>query len=494
MNTPASSRREFLKKITSLGVMGTAAYLRSPMSIASAKTAEGSLAQKITGQVVKRSDENYEAWRQAMMWHLSKPNRKPDYIVQAKSDTDVIEAVNFARSNKQKIAIRSSGHNSTGAVLRDGGVLLDLSSMREVNIDPARSIATVQPALWATQLLIEAEKHKLAFPAAHCPSVAVGGYVMGGGIGWNHAHWGGVACHSIRSMEMVTADGNKITASPTENKDLYWAARGVGPGFFAAVTRFELQLYKAPEVIMGSMYIHPLDNLSVVTDILEKLLEVKDERVEILLLFMHNHHAPPDTPPEQAKICFIGVNAFAESESEAKEMLRPFSESTLATESVFKQEYQKTSFQKLYNPENVDTGLGRYAVDNEWTNDFSGALHSVAEHFKSSPSTRSHVVASLGMNSTLHKDASFSRMANHYLSSYLVWDEEKDDETNYSWLAETNSLLSPFSEGHYVNEISGDRHPQRYRECFSEESWKRMQVLREKYDPTGVFHNYLGHS
>lgn len=285
-----------------------------------------------------------------------------------------------------------------------------------------------------------------------------------------------------------------MTASPEQNSDLYWAARGAGPGFFGVVTRFNLQLYQAPSSIFGSMYVHPLDNLGVATEALEKLVKIKDERVEILLLLMHNHQAPPDTPPEQSKICFVGANAFADSDEEAKLLLKPFAESELASKSVFKAEYQPSSFHKLYNPENVDTGLGRYAVDTDWTNDLSGALHAIADHFRSTPSPRSHFVGSLAMNTALHADASFSKIADHFIGSYLIWDDVADDEVNYAWLRQNHEILKPFSEGHYVNEVAGDLYPERYENCFTRESWKRLQTLRNRYDAKRVFHTYLGHS
>lgn len=487
-----SSRRSFLRKITSLGVMGTIAALRAPGGLASSGINRG--LEDFSGDIIRKGEEGYEDWRKAMMWHLSKPSRKPDIIVQAKTERDVIDAVNYARRNDLKIASRSSGHNSTGSVLRHGGMLLDLSYMRDIEINMHNKSALVGPALWNMQLIEEAGKHGLSFPAAHCGSVAIGGYVLGGGLGWNHKHYGGAACHSVKSMNVITADGRKLRASARENPDLYWAARGAGPGFFGVVTQLELQLYPAPNNILVSMYIHPLDNISLVTSALEKLVEIKDDRVEVLLLLMHNHQAPEGTPPEQAKICFIGLNAFATSEAEARELLKPFAESELAKTSVFKSEYQGSSFHKLYNPENVDTGLGRYAVDTDWIDDLSGALSAVADHFRTTSSPRSHFVASLDINTALHDNASFSRVGRHFVGSYLVWDEEKDDEINYDWLEENHDLLQPFSKGHYVNEIAGDRYPDRYRACFSGESWQRLQALRKEYDPTGVFHNYLGHS
>ncbi len=482
------TRRNFLKRLTTLGVMGTAAALRSGDMLASPA------GPAMPANMVQRGDENYESWRQSMVWHLDKPARYPDSIIQAHNEQDVMKALAYARAANKRVALRSSGHNSAKSVLRDDGILLDLSFMRNVSIDPARRTANVQPALWNVQLVEEAAKHGLSFPAAHCPSVALGGYLLGGGMGWNHAHWGGPACHSIVSMDVITADGKKVRASASENPDLYWAARGAGPGFFGVVTNFELKLYSAPAHILNSMYIHPLDNLPAVSAALEKLVEIKDERVELLLLLMHNPQAPAGTPPAQSKICFVGANAFADSEEEAKEMLLPFAESELAAQSVFKAEYQPSSFNKLYYPENVDTGLGRYAVDTDWSNDLGGLLGSVAEHFRETPSERSHFVGSLAMNTTLHDDACFSRIARHFFGSYLVWDREEDDEANYAWLEKNHELVKPYSEGHYVNEVAGDRFPGRYRDSFSPENWQRLGDLRRKYDPTGVFHAYLGES
>lgn len=214
MSKEYGSRRNFLKRISALGVMGTAAWLRSPGLLASSKSEGAGLKSQIQGNVMQRQDDDYENWRQAMMWHLSKPGRKPDMIVQAHSEEDVINAVNFSRKNNLKIALRSSGHNSTGSVLRDGGMLLDLSFMRDVTIDSDKQMASAQPALWNMQLINEAAKHDLAFPAAHCGSVALGGYLLGGGMGWNHAAWGGPACHSVLSMDIVTSDGKKSDCEP----------------------------------------------------------------------------------------------------------------------------------------------------------------------------------------------------------------------------------------------------------------------------------------
>ncbi|MCY4362530.1 MAG: FAD-binding oxidoreductase [Gammaproteobacteria bacterium] len=487
-------RRDVLRQLGALGVTGTIGQLYLGSLFARPGQAAPGLDRLVTGEVVNRDDDQYEAWRNSMVWHLRKPARYPDAIMRAQSEQDVISAVKYATDNGLKVSTRSSGHNSTGAALRDSGLLIDLALLRDVEIDAGRKTARVQPALWSEQLVREAGKHGLAFPAAHCPTVALGGYLLGGGAGWNHAHWGSVACHSIKSADVILAGGRKVTASAASHPDLYWAVRGVGPGFFGIVTGFELQLYPLPGAIYTSMYIAPLDELQTVVDSLDELNRVKDERVEILVLLMHNPQAPGDTPHGEAKVCMVGVQAFADTETEAKTMLAPFANSELASASVFKVEQQPSSFTKLYNPENVDSGIGRYAVDNVWTDDPGQALLSVAEHFKNTPSARTHVLCSYGIKAELRDDACFSRIANHYIASYLLWNDADNDEANHAWLKQTNDLLQPYSKGTYINEIEATLFPERVRSCFSDESWARLAELRKKYDPDNVFHTWLGYA
>ena len=487
-------RRDVLRQLGALGLSGTIGHLYSGSLFAGPDEAEKGLDRLVAGEVVNRADDQYEAWRNSMVWHLRKPERYPDTIIRARSEQDVISAVKYATDNGLKVSARSSGHNSTGAALRDGGILIDLALLRDVEIDGSRKIARIQPALWSEQLIREAGKHDLAFPAAHCPTVALGGYLLGGGAGWNHAHWGSVACYSIKSADIILAGGRKVTASPDSYPDLYWAVRGVGPGFFGIVTGFELQLYPLPGAIYTSMYICPLDELQTVVDSLDGLNRIKDERVEILVLLMHDPQAPENTPPGEANICMVGVQAFADTETEAKTMLAPFANSELASASVFRLQDQPSSFAKLYNPENVDSGIGRYAVDNVWTDEPGRALLLLADHFKNSPSTRSHVLCSYGVKAELRDDACFSRIADHYVASYLLWNDAEDDEANHAWLKQTNDLLQPYSKGTYVNEIEATLFPERVRSCFSDESWARLAELRKKYDPDNVFHSWLGYS
>lgn len=498
MNQTTPTRREILKRLAFGTVVGALGSLRSGTIFAGQSDAAlGGSISGVEGTVVRRGDENYELWRRSMVWHKSKPDRYPDVIIQASSEKDVIAAVQFAAKNNLKVAVRSGGHNSTGSSLRDGGVCIDLSSLNDVQVDVTRQIARVQPGARSIQLTLEAGAKGFSFPVPHCPTVGLGGFLMGGGIGWNYTHRGGFACLSIDAAEIITADGNRVIASAHQNPDLWWAVRGAGPGFFGVVTRFHLKLYPAPTTILSSSYIHPLDGLETVTTALDKLIELMDDRVEVITLFMHSPDAPPEAPPEESKICFVTVFAFADSADEARSLLAPFAQSALAKQSVAKVENEEFSFQGLYNffsPATVGGRLGRYAVDNVMTDEPGKVLHALADHFRRTPSSGNHVLAAYGMNLEARDDSCLSSIANHYVGCFAIWDNEEDDDFNFHWLDETLPLMDPFSKGHYINEIEARRHPERIRECFSAVNWQRIQDLRRKYDPDGVFHTYLGHA
>ena len=494
----SSSRRSALKRLASMTAIGAVGALRAGrIPAAQALGQEAETISGVGGSVIRKGDPSYETWRKAMVWHKSKPNRYPDVIVQARTVGDVIGAVNHARKNGLKVTTRSGGHNATGASLRDGGMLIDLSNLNTAEIDEERSIALVQPGVKSAQLTGIAAQAGFSFPVPHCPTVGMGGFLLGGGIGWNFSYRGGFSTLSIAAAEIVTADGQLVMASPQENPDLYWAVRGAGPGFFGVVTRFHLELYPTPAGIMSSSYILPLDAVEIMTTSLDQLNEIRDQRVEVLAVFMHDPDAPSDMPPEDAKICFVTAFAFGDSPDEARDMLKPFAESELAQASLAKVEYEESSYEGLYRffgLDQVGGALGRYAVDSVMTNEPDKALVALAGHFRRTPSPGNHVLAGYGMNLSPRDDSCLSSIANHYVGCFIVWQDEQQDGANFGWLDDTLPLMDPYGRGHYINEIEARRHPERIRQCFSQANWDKLKRVRRDYDPDGVFHTYLGHT
>lgn len=497
MDMQSSSRRQALRQLAGLTALGALNALRTPGALAAAKPARLKI-PGVAGKVIRRQDADYEMWRQSMVWHMSKPKRYPDLIVQAKSAEDVVGAVNHAAANRLKVALRSGGHNSNGPSLRNGGMLIDVSAMERIDIDASRRVASIQPGVRSLELVKAAREKGLTFPVPHCPSVGLGGFTLGGGIGWNYPRSGGVSTHAIVGADIVTADGRQLRATATENPDLFWAVRGAGPGFFAAVTRLDLQLFEAPKAIMASSYIFPLAQLETVTSTLDAIRRAGDaDGIELIAVLMHHPEAPADAPPERAKICFFTAFAFEDSEEKTRRALAPFARSALAERCLVKMEYQPFDFEGLYDRYfslNDPAGrCARYAVDNVLTNRGSDALHALAAHFAKAPTRDCHVLASFNMQTKTYPDSCFSWEADCFVGCYAIWDEEADDPHNFAWLNETLPLMDPFAVGHYVNEVEGRGHPERYRKCFSAANWQRLRQLRAQYDPAGVFHDYLGH-
>ena len=498
MSKSDASRRRVLKQFASMTVLGAVNMLRSP-SVFSASAGARTAIDGFGGNIVSRTDPGYEEYRQSSHWHHSVPRRYPDLMVQAENVEDVIAAIKHAASHGLKISVHNTGHNAMGSSLRDGGMMLDVGSIADIEIDTVNKQAIVGPGVRSIQLMAAARSKGLSFPVPHCPTVGISGFTMGGGQGWNWGNNEGMACFSIAAADVVTADGQLRHASPDENPDLYWAVRGAGPGFFGVVTRLWLNLYPLPQAIHASNYIIPLEKLDETTAISDKLVNQSlDKRVEFINLLAHNPAAPAGTPAKDAKICFVTAFAFGDSEQESRELLAPVTKSGLADLSVHKEENLPFSYEGLYNKYfslNVPAGMmANYMVDNVMTDEPAKVLHDLAEHFRQAPSHHAHVLAAMGLNIKHHDDACFSSLATTYVGCYAIWDEEKDTRANYDWLSNCAPIMDPYMKGRYANEVEPSFDPDRMRQCFSAEAWTRLEQLRAKYDPKGTFHHYLRES
>ena len=149
------------------------------------------------------------------------------------------------------------GTSWQGTSVRDGGMLIDLSRLTDVRVDPDSRTASVQPGGRGRELNNLLEPHGLMFPTGHCPGVGIGGFLLQGGWGWN-SRLLGPACMGVDAVEVVTAEGELIRADATQHSDYLWAARGAGPGFFGIVTRFEIRAHPRPAAMLGSGYVYPL--------------------------------------------------------------------------------------------------------------------------------------------------------------------------------------------------------------------------------------------
>lgn len=491
MNPRGHDRRTFIGRILSAAMAGATGMAGWTLATANA-VAEG--LERIAGQIIHRDDARYPSWWSSMTWYIHKPERYPDLIVRAGSEKDVVETIHFARNNGLRIAVRSTGHNPARATLRDGGVLLDLSTLRSAEIDPDTGTAWIQPGVRAQELLRQTTPQGFAFPAAHTGIVGLGGYLLGGGLGWNMPEYG-IACRSVLGAEIVLADGSTVFASADENPDLHWAIRGVGPGFFGAVVRYKLQLHPLHRAIHASSYVIPVERLDEALEALAKIGHGSDQRLELLVKIGRFH--PVELPYAQRDlVCTVSAVAFADSEDDARALMAPVSASRLAELSVATRENDPVGYEQLYVPPETDhTSPGRTAVENMWTGDPGKALRSLTDRMIAEPprSPRSFLLCGWSFNSTFEDPGSCVRTAaRHYVSWYMIADRKEDILPNDQWMDEAVALMQPLARGRYINEIDPLRYPRHVEECFEPADWQRLQRLRREYDPQGVFHGYLG--
>jgi FAD/FMN-containing dehydrogenase len=438
-----------------------------------------SLRGRIAGSVVARDDPDYEQVRGDAIWNLLQPDRRPELIVRVRSAADVVAAVRFAREQRLGVAVRGRGHSWCAAPLRDGTVLIDLAGLDGIDIDRGAQAAWVEPAVTGRQLSGALARTGLAFPIGHCSPVPMSGYLLSGGLGWNCSGWG-PACASVRAVELVTADGSRITASETSHPDLFWAARGAGPCFFAVATRFHLHLRDLPAAMQTSTYTYPSECADAVAGWAATLALERD--VELTLFVS----APPGAP---RRVCTLTATAFTDAPEHAARALRPLAESPLIDRCLAVVENQSTPFEALLdNVDGMFPARHRYLADNAWTHAPAGdVLPALRERFTTAPSAKSGLLCMLSGLPAQVPDMAFSLRDRTYFGCYAIWDDARDDAANQAWFRATIAVLDRHATGHYIGESDIVFDPSRAARAFSPPAWRRLRELRRRYDPDGMF-------
>jgi FAD/FMN-containing dehydrogenase len=486
------SRRRFTLLLSSLFAslaapwsISTQALKRSPIST----DAIAGLKSKISGEVIVEGQEDYESWRRNMAWQFRKTSRRPQLMVQAKSSQDVVTAVKFANENSLKLSVRTGGHSWVHSSIREGGMLVDLRHFKDIQIDSNNHTAVVGPANTSRELANALQKEGLAFPVAHCSTVALGGYLLGGGQAWNGESWGGAACNSISALEVVNAQGELIRVDENEHSDLFWAAKGAGPGFPGVVTAYHLKLYPLPQAIHMNTYIWPLTDTLIVSDWLAKVAEELSEKVEVLMFLS----GLPEPINGVDKVVIISAVAFADGNEEAASLLTPLASAQKLSTALVVEELTPVTFSSLFDLVDRSFFPCRAAADTFWFDQsMKVVMEDFVEHFASAPSPYSTVLCEVKPRAAKMDNSAYSMRRSTYLSPYAFWLKEEDDEINLQWMKKTQEILAPLSIGHYVNEADLEISPERSERSFSQESWQGIKEVQTRYDPMGLFHGYLG--
>lgn len=459
-----------------------------------------SLQQRCRGAMAQPGDPTYDAMVHGDLWNRAIPERRPELVVRVEDAQDVTAVLQFAREHGKKVVVRGGGHHWSQPTLRHGGILIDLACLnRVVSIDAAARRAIVQPFVSNRDVQAALNAQGLAFPSGHCPQVKLSGYLLGGGMAWNQGDWG-AGTESVEAMEIVTAAGECILASTTDHADLFWAARGAGPGFFGVVTAFHLRLYPLPSAILGSTYIFPLSDAGVVGDWLSRLAPSLASSVE-LSLFLLQAPAPLQSAAQsdQGAVCMVTAVSFSDDVEEGRRQLHPLESPPTAP--LSREVAVPLDFPQLFETSGALWPEGqRSRVEARFSNASPGDLaRAVADLLTTSPSPTSLVLFTIFTGPAVAGSAqaaaapatAYSMRARVYGGPWTMWVDAAQDRETIAWHEACTQRLRPFSVGSYIGEADFVRRPATAVEAYRPECWSRLADLRSVHDPDRLFFDFF---
>lgn len=465
----------------------------SPVSPVSPAIAEQSPKTIRTG-TIRAGDEEFEAAVVDGLFNAVAGDVRPELVVRPRSEDEVVRAVRTAAAAGQRIAVRSGGHSWVASSVRDGGVLIDLGELDGIVVDAAAMVATIGPGVRGRVLSAALEAEGLAFPVGHCGDPGVGGFLLGGGLGVNWGAWL-PSCFWIRSLRVVTADGQLRTASADENSELFWLARGTGPGFPGVVTSFEVELRRAPADVRVSTWLYPLEDLAAVSEWVTDASTRLEPNVEVSLVTQGVGR--PGGAAEHPLVVGVAATVVIETGGH-DDLLAPLGDGSPGL--VPLERYEGSArLSELHVPVDDTYPLGaRYLADTFWTQlPLDEAMAPLGALMASAPSGRSYVLTGMPANGRGARllpvgEAAYGLHDTTLLIVYVIWDDPADDVANRAWLDEVTAALMPTCTGHVLSEADVREHPERIARSFRDEDWPRVQQLIARFDPDGLFHGFPG--
>lgn len=435
------------------------------------------------GPVFEASDAGYDEARH--IWNAM-IDRKPALIAQCHSAEDVVAAVNFGREQLMLISVKGGGHNIAGNAVCDEGLMIDLSQMKDVEVDVEKQRAYVGPGCTLADFDAVAQAYGLATPLGINSTTGVAGLTLGGGFGWLSRKFG-MTVDNLISADVVTANGRQTRASSTENPDLFWGTRG-GGGNFGIVTRFEFQLHPVGPELLSGLMVFPFDQAQSVMTQFARFTETMPDELSVWLVI---RHAPPlpflpesihGEPIVALAICYtgdpeVGKNLIAP--------LRSFGEAH--GEHVGVQPY--INWQQAFDPLLAD-GARNYWKSHNFVKLTDDVIQVALEFGGKLPSPHCEIfIASIGGQTgrVAHDAMAYSsRDANYVMNVHGRWDAPEGDEHCREWARAFFESAKPYaSSGAYINFLSHDE-TDRVEFAYGA-AYKRLVEIKQKYDPENLF-------
>jgi FAD/FMN-containing dehydrogenase len=439
------------------------------------------------GRLIRADHADYDTVR--ALWNGA-IDRRPRLIARCIGTADVIAAVRFARDHDLEIAIRGGGHNVAGTAMCDGGIVIDLSGMRAVRVNPAKRRAWVQGgALWG-DVDQETQAHGLATTGGIVSHTGVAGLTLGGGVGWlMRKH--GLTIDNLLAADLVTANGERLRVSEDEHPDLFWALRG-GGGNFGVVTSFEFRLHPVGPTVLAGPILWDASHAANVLRFYRDFIRSAPDELGTVVRF---GTAPPISAiPKNLHwrpVMLIGT-CYAGRIEDGEQVFRPLRAFgnpllDLAGPTSY------VGFQSALDS-TVLHGWTYYWKSSHLPELRDDLIDVIVQHAFSCSSPRSYV-ALFHLKGAVGRvpeggTAFGNRQASHAITLDGVWRPgEKFGDRDTAWSRAFFAALGPFREGVYVNFLAGDETPDRVREAYGNIVYDRLVQVKKKYDPENVFHH-----
>ena len=435
---------------------------------------------RIKGDIILPGDEGYESARQV---HQALADKKPALFVKVRDAADVSRSIHFARRYGLPISVRAGGHGLSGQALVDDGLVIDMTEFNEIRIDADARTAWAQPGATAGEYADAAHQYGLATPFGDAASVGLGGITLGGGVGFLTRKYG-LTIDNLLAVELVTAEGQIVQASATENEDLFWALRG-GGGNFGVVTGFQYRLVEAGTVYGGMLA------LPATTEVITRYAKLALEAPDGLTTISMVTKAPPlPFIPEEivGQVIFAVFPIFVGSTDDGEKAMAPFRAlaepiADLVGPMPYPAIYEFMRVAEERRREKVRMGFFDSLDEN--------FVQSVLEHAPETPSPFAFFqLRPLGggeMSSVPVEATAFAhRNANFMVAIIDVWDEAGDDSANFSWVDAAWDSIKDTRSGVYSNFL-GDDTNERLGEAYPVQTMKRLAEIKRRYDPTNFF-------
>ena len=441
-------------------------------------------AANFRGELIRPGDEAYDAARAVFN---SMIDRHPALIVRCTGVADVIAAVNFARDNELVVAVRGGGHSIPGYAVCEGGIIIDLSPMKGIWVEPNEQTARAQAGVTWDEFDRETQQFGLATTGGRVTHTGIAGLTLGSGSGWLERKYG-LTLDNLISADVVTADGRFLRASESENADLFWGLRG-GGGNFGIVTSFEYRLHQVGPMVLGGLLLYPFSKAGELLRFWRDYMEEAPDELGGAPAIITAPPAPFVPEHMKGKLTAGLIVFYAGSPEEGAEWVRPLKEFG-PPEVDLVEPMPYTVAQTLLDPGNPPGRNNYWKAENlaELSDD---AIDTIVVHAAkiTSPFTQLVVQPMGGAMSRVGEEetAIGGRDAACAVHAISMWENPAESENHIAWTREFMEAMEPFTIPGISLNFTSDQSEEKLKASFGFEKHERLVALKEKYDPMNLF-------